>query len=137
MKELEVDEDGVETLVLVDGQRITDVDEFIYCTGYLFHFPWMDPALALQTRCRSYSDNLYRGVFLNKDPRMIYIGSQVGPYTFHLFDAQAWLAKNYIIGKYEVPDQETMQADIDHWLEKLDTCADTQKFQTDYLMHVV
>ena len=38
----------------------------------------------------------------------MYIGMQDQFYTFNMFDAQAWYARDYMMGKMKLPDQEKM-----------------------------
>ncbi len=43
---------------------------------------------------------------------------QVQYYTFNMFDAQAWYARDVIMGKAALPSLEEMQADSQAWREK-------------------
>jgi trimethylamine monooxygenase len=36
-------------------------------------------------------------------------------YTFTMFDAQAWYARDTILGKIQIPSSEDRQADMDIW----------------------
>lgn len=61
--------------MLADGQKIEGVNEFIYCTGYLIDFPWLDPELSVDARAGDYVKNLYHGMFLTKHPRLVILGA--------------------------------------------------------------
>lgn len=117
--------DGVEEvpqLHKVDGNtaHFTDgstrrCDAIILCTGYQHHFPFMEDSLRLVTNNILYPPNLYKGVFWDDNPKCMYLGMQDQFYTFTLFDAQAWYARDYILGRLQLPSKTEMQQDIAHW----------------------
>ena len=90
-----------------------DVDAVILCTGYKHHFPFMDNAIRLRTPNVLASDDLYKGVAYIKNPNVFYIGMQDQWFTFNMFDAQAWWARDVIMDRIEIPNTPAMQADID------------------------
>jgi hypothetical protein len=49
----------------------------------------------------------YRGMFWIKNPRLIHIAPHSGFFTFNLFDAQAWLCRDVILGRHVLPALET------------------------------
>jgi trimethylamine monooxygenase len=100
------------TATFKDGTT-KDVDAVILCTGYKHHFPFMEDKLRLRTPNVLASDDLYKGVAYIKNPDLFYIGMQDQWFTFNMFDAQAWWARDVIMGRISVPDQAAMQADID------------------------
>ena len=73
----------------------------------------MDNALRLRTPNVLASDDLYKGVAYIKNPNVFYIGMQDQWFTFNMFDAQAWWARDVMMGRISVPDTDAMQADID------------------------
>ncbi len=117
-----------------------DVDSIILCTGYLHHFPFMAEELRLKTNNRLYPVNLYNGVVWEYNPKLMYLGMQDQWYTFNMFDAQAWYARDLILGRLTVPSQPEMHADIDKWREAEDNIADDYgaiKYQGDYTLHLM
>jgi hypothetical protein len=42
----------------------------------------------------------------------MYLGMQDQYYTFTMFDAQAWYARDYVLGRISLPSHEEMAADI-------------------------
>lgn len=119
----------------LDGS-LKEIDAIILCTGYLHHFPFIDDELRLKTRNRLYPPNLYKGVFWQDNPKMIYIGMQDQYYTFNMFDAQAWYARDVILGRMTLPEPGERQADIDNWValeEKLEDPYQAIDFQTEYV----
>lgn len=43
---------------------------------------------------------------------MMYIGMQDQWYTFNMFDAQAWYARDHILGKLTIPSKEDQAKDF-------------------------
>lgn len=127
------------TATFKDGTQ-KEVDAIILCTGYLHYFPFMAENLKLKTNNRLYPVNLYNGVVWEYNPKLMYLGMQDQWYTFNMFDAQAWYARDVIMGRLEVPSQEEMHADIDRWREVEDNLEDDYaaiRFQGDYTMRLM
>ena len=97
------------TCTFKDGSQ-RDVDAIILCTGYIHHFPFMPDELRLKTPNILYPEGLYMGVVWEKNPRLMYLGMQDQWYTFNMFDAQAWYARDVIMGRIEPPSLDEMQA---------------------------
>src|SRR5690606_4166562 len=91
------------------------VDAIILCTGYQHHFPFLPDELTLRTHNRLYPNGLYKGVFWQENPKLIYLGMQDQYYTFNMFDAQAWYARDVMLGRIPLPDAEARAADIAEW----------------------
>ena len=89
-----------------------DVDAVLLCTGYKHHFPFMADDLRLRTPNVLASDDLYKGVVFTKNPKLMYLGMQDQWFTFNMFDAQAWWARDVIMGRISVPDHAAMEADV-------------------------
>ena len=90
------------TVYFTDGTS-TEVDAIVSCTGYQHHFPFMDDDLRLVTTNRLATSMLYRGVVFQPDNRVMYLGMQDQWYTFNMFDAQAWYARDVILGRIALP----------------------------------
>ena len=89
-----------------------DVDAVILCTGYQHSFPFMADDLTLVTANRLATAMLYKGVAFNPNPDLFYIGMQDQWFTFNMFDAQAWWARDVIMGKIAIPDLAAREADV-------------------------
>ena len=127
------------TATFKDGTT-AEVDAIILCTGYLHHFPFMAENLKLKTNNRLYPVNLYNGVVWEYNPKLMYLGMQDQWYTFNMFDAQAWYARDVIMGRLDVPSQAEMHADIDKWREAEDNLPDDYaciEFQGKYTMDLM
>ena len=127
------------TVHFADGQT-RDVQAIILCTGYLHHFPFMPDDLRLETKNRLWTPGLYKGVAWERNPKLFYLGMQDQYYTFNMFDAQAWWARDVILGRIELPSVAEMTADSAGWLEReeaLETAYEEIDFQGDYTQELV
>ncbi len=123
------------TAYFKDGSS-KNIDAIILCTGYLHHFPFMAEELQLRTTNRMWAPGLYNGVVLEQNPKVMYLGMQDQYYTFNMFDAQAWYARDVIMGRIQLPSKEEMQADSAKWLEREATLENYEHeiwFQGDYI----
>jgi len=105
------------TAHFADGSS-KDVDAIVLCTGYQHHFPFLADELTLRTRNRLYPGDIYKGVFWIDNPKLMYLGMQDQYYTFNMFDAQAWYARDVILGRITLPDAEAMRADSQAWVQR-------------------
>lgn len=123
------------TAYFADGTS-KDVDAIILCTGYQHNFPFLPDSLRLKTNNRLWPLHLYKGIFWQENPKLMYIGMQDQYYTFNMFDAQAWLARDYVLGRYALPPADAQDAEIKAWRareEKIQTPFDGIDFQTEYM----
>lgn len=137
------DVDEVPLLTKVDGRTAhfqdgttRDVDAVILCTGYQHDFPFIEDSLRLRTENLLYTPDLYKGVFWIDNPKMMYLGMQDQYYTFTLFDAQAWYARDYILGRLSLPSKQEMADDVAAWRAREDNLADEHEeidFQADHI----
>ena len=90
-----------------------NIDAVILCTGYQHHFPFMPDELRLRTANRLAAADLYKGVAYVHNPALFYIGMQDQWFTFNMFDAQAWWARDVIMGKIDIPaSKDALVADV-------------------------
>ncbi|HUH35260.1 MAG TPA: NAD(P)/FAD-dependent oxidoreductase [Moheibacter sp.] len=111
-------------------------DAVIFCTGYQHKFPFLPDNLRLKTKNCLYPDAIYKGVIFNENPQLIYLGMQDQYYTFNMFDAQAWFARDYMLKRIEIPSQEEREKDMAHWMQGEENCEnsfDHVDFQTAYI----
>lgn len=132
----------VPLMTKVEGSRVhfrdgssADYDAIVLCTGYLHHHPFIEDSLRIKSRNRLYPPNLYKGVFWWGNPKLMYLGMQDQYYTFNMFDAQAWYARDVILGRIELPALGDQAADIVKWTAMEEAVADPFQaidFQTEY-----
>ena len=141
------------TATFADGST-RHVDAIILCTGYVHHFPFLGEGLRLnphadplQPKNKIWLRGLYRGIFWIDNPRLLHVGPHTGFFTFSLFDAQAWLARDAVMGTYALPAAAEMRA---HDAMMTQRCRDLDRddghgsydhrcigFQGDYLAELV
>ena len=117
-----------------------DVDAIILCTGYLHHFPFLPDDLRLVTTNRLWPSNLYKGVVWEKNPKLMYLGMQDQFYTFNMFDAQAWYARDVFLGRIQLPSAEEMASHSASWLAREEALEDDEQmiwFQGDYTKELI
>ncbi|WP_322044822.1 NAD(P)/FAD-dependent oxidoreductase [Paraburkholderia sp. J67] len=122
-----------------DGS-VKHIDAIILCTGYKHHFPFLPDSLRLKTNNRLWPLDLYQGIFWESNPRLIYLGMQDLWYSFNMFDAQAWYARDVMLGRIALPAREAMTADNLAWRareEALVTNQDMFEFQGSYIEQLV
>jgi trimethylamine monooxygenase len=127
------------TATFKDGST-AEVDAIILCTGYLHHFPFMADDLKLRTANRLATADLYKGVTYVNNPKLFYLGMQDQWYTFNMFDAQAWWARDVILGKIALPDKAAMLADVEDRVAREDageTAYDAIRYQGDYVRELI
>ncbi len=111
-------------------------DAVVMCTGYQHKFPFLPDELRLKTKNNLYPDQVYKGIFFNELPQLIYLGMQDQYYTFNMFDAQAWVARDFMMEELVLPEKDQRRKDMDDWLNRLnnlDGCYNAVDFQSDYI----
>ena len=117
------------------------IDAIILCTGYKHFFNFLPDDLRLKTKNRLATADLYKGVVWVHNPKLFYLGMQDQWFTFNMFDAQAWWARDAIMGKIALPaDKAAMLADVKEREEREEASDDTKyaiKYQADYVKELV
>jgi trimethylamine monooxygenase len=128
------------TCTFKDGST-ADVDAIILCTGYQHHFPFMAKDLRLSTANRLCCDRLHEGVVWPDNNRLFYMGMQDQWLTFNMFDAQAWYARDVILGRINLPDRAIMDKEWAECRAKEDSLSGTDesmiRHQADYVKHLI
>ncbi len=98
-------------LHVADGPLVTNLDAFLYCTGYHYAFPFLEEGVV--TVRDNWVHPLYRDMIPPDDPTIIFIGIPYSVIPFPLFELQAkWFAKA-ISGEIGVVDKSEMHAQLD------------------------
>ena len=138
----------VPALLKVDGKTAhfkdgsqKEVDAVILCTGYKHHFPFLPDDLRLKTVNRLAAADLYKGMAWVHNPNLFYLGMQDQWFTFNMFDAQAWWARDVMMGKIDIPsDKAALMADVAERETREEASDDTKyaiKYQGDYVKELV
>ncbi|HLS30216.1 MAG TPA: NAD(P)/FAD-dependent oxidoreductase [Flavobacteriaceae bacterium] len=115
-------------------------DGVVMCTGYQHKFPFLPDPLRLKAKNDMYIDNLYKGILYQDVPQLFYLAMQDQYYTFNMFDAQAWLARDIMMGEFDLPSKEERRKDIDKWLAKeaeIKNANDEIDFQAAYIKDLI
>ena len=127
------------TVYFSDGSQ-QQADAIIFCTGYQHHFPFLPDHLRLKTNNRLWPLGLYKGIFWQDNPRLMYLGMQDQFYTFNMFDAQAWYARDVMLGRIKLTSPQDMQSHSLRWRareEKLKSPEEQILFQGDYIKELI
>lgn len=128
------------TATFKDGSTKT-IDAIILCTGYKHHFPFLPDDLRLKTANRLATADLYKGVAYVHNPSLFYIGMQDQWFTFNMFDAQAWWARDVILGRIQIPgDKKALVADVEDRVAREDAGEDDHdaiEYQGNYVKELI
>ena len=118
-----------------------EVDAIILCTGYKHHFPFLPDDLRLKATNRLATADLYKGVAWINNPKVFYLGMQDQWFTFNMFDAQAWWARDVILDKISLPgDKAEMLADVNERIVREEVSDDGKyciRYQGDYVQELI
>jgi trimethylamine monooxygenase len=117
-----------------------EIDAIILCTGYQHHFPFLPEDLRLKTANRLWPLGLYKGVVWENNPKLSFIGMQDQFYTFNMFDAQAWFARDVIMNRIKLPKLDAMRKDSMKWRkreEKLENAEQMIWYQGDNVKELI
>jgi trimethylamine monooxygenase len=130
-----------ETAYFKDGSS-QEVHAIIFCTGYIYHFPFLDDNLRLKSPPRSlYPPGLYKGMFWLNQPRLLYLGMQRSTFSFNIGNVQTWYARDVILEKIILPStKDEMQCNMALWQEKgksVQNLSDYVHFQKEYILDLI
>ncbi|XP_063831480.1 senecionine N-oxygenase-like isoform X1 [Ostrinia nubilalis] len=107
-------------VIFTDG-TYEDIDDVIYCTGYEYHYPFLDESSGLNISAHSVVP-LYRYLVNINQPTMLIMGLVVRACLVVALDAQARYATALIKGDFTLPPQEVMMRD---WQRQYDVIRST------------
>lgn len=101
-------------IVLEDDSILENIDKIIYCTGYLYSFPFLntyndgqhaDSVLTKGDRI----NRLYKQIFYIPDPTLVFINMTKFTIPFPLAESQGTVAAAVFSGRITLPDDSTMR----------------------------
>lgn len=123
-------------LCLPEGTNL-DIDEFMYCTGYCYDFPFLTDDIVKVEDNRVYA--LYRDIVPPRHPTLAFIGIPFLIVPFPLFEMQSKWFGHVLAGKLELPAPRLMFDDIDRAIADMNARGIPQRHfhklgdrQTDY-----
>lgn len=131
------------TAHLNDGSQVDNIDAIIFCTGYRHSYPFMSRRFRLQ--CGTHQlilPNLYKSLFWNDQPNLIYLGLTKYIYTFYIFEIQARIVHDVILGRIQLPNQNERQTNLNEWLIRDEPTLSSDIFaviqlQNDYIRDIL
>ena len=117
-----------------------DMDAIILCTGYRHNYPYLPDELRITGANLLWKDGLYNGVVWIDNPKFLYVGVQDQFFTFNMFDAQAWYARDVIMGRIPLPSRAEMEANDKAWSERNAKLEDAEQqiyYQGDYVKGLI
>ena len=104
-----------------DGSQHNKVDMIIFATGYKLDFRFLESNLRLKGESSLMYNELYKGVFFQNNPNLMYVGMIRPIISFPVYDRQAWLVKEYTTeGRLKaLPSAEDRKKDIGKWMDNL------------------
>jgi trimethylamine monooxygenase len=118
-----------------------DIDACILCTGYKHHFPFLGDDLRLKSANKLATADLYKGVVYVHNPKLMFLGMQDQWFSFNMFDAQAWWARDVIMGKIRLPaDKAGLLADVQSRVKAEEAVKESHaaiRYQGDYIKELI
>jgi hypothetical protein len=98
------------TVVFEDGHIEKDVDSIIFCTGYMYSFPFLKglspPLVTDGTRTR----NLYQQIFYYPDPTLSFLGLPQRIVPLPVSESQSAVIARLYSGRLSLPTESKMKA---------------------------
>ena len=138
-------QDENNSVVFEDGRIEENIDAIIVCTGFNHYYPFLADNLKLKSRDALYPKKLYKGIFWQDNPKLMYIGAPHTIFTFPLFEIQAAYSRDAIIRKDVMLQNsnsnsaKNRETDIAKWLQKAKIPDPTAAifFQAEYLKNLL
>ena len=103
-----------------DGSKHENIDMIMFATGYKFDFRFLENSeLRLKGGSSLVYKSLYKSTFHQANSKLLYIGMIKPLFSFPMYDRQAWLVKEVLLGKKGLPSVDERQKDIDSWMKRL------------------
>lgn len=126
---IEVDQPNVEYLKLVtgydfndnrsaytvDGKKVSAIDKIIFCTGYLYTFPFLERYLPGVTD-GTWVPNIYKQIFNVDDPTLAFVGLPKFIVPMPLSESQGAIVARVFSGRLTLPDVESRREDYEREL---------------------
>jgi hypothetical protein len=98
-----------DTIELIDGAKLTDIDAVIFCTGYLYSLPMFPKEAGFITSDGFYVHRLYQQTFYTEDPSLVFMGLPKQVIPFPTFQNQAIALVKVWAQKLFLPSREIMR----------------------------
>ena len=92
-------------VIFEDGSILVNPDFIIYCTGYLFSYPYLNRLTNGKLTDGNIVTNLYQHTFLINEPLITILGVPLDGISFRIFEYQAVLLSRYLTAKISLPSR--------------------------------
>jgi hypothetical protein len=106
------------SIELVDGTILSDIDVVVFCTGYLYSLPMFPKEAGFITEDGLYVHQLYGQTFYVEDPTLVFMGLPKQVIPFPTFQNQAIVVAKVWAGNLSLPSQTVMRKEEFARLEK-------------------
>ncbi|RCK56239.1 Thiol-specific monooxygenase [Candida viswanathii] len=99
----------------VDGEVVKDIDNVIFCTGYLYSIPFLKVEGIITDGFRVH--NVYKQIFNISDPSLSFVALLRDVLPMPIAESQSALIARVYSGRYQLPSEHERQKSYDEELE--------------------
>ncbi|CCG83557.1 putative Flavin dependent monooxygenase [Taphrina deformans PYCC 5710] len=105
-----IETDG--SVVLLDGTVLANIDRLVFCTGYLYSFPYLEESTTrrFMSPDGEYLRDLYEQVFCIDDPTLAFLAMGMSIVPFPIAEAQSCYVARVWTGRLRLPRRADMTA---------------------------
>ncbi|OBT70228.1 hypothetical protein VE03_00205 [Pseudogymnoascus sp. 23342-1-I1] len=106
------------TIRFIDGRTETGVDEVIFCTGYLYSYPFLQNLEPSVVTTGYRTENLYLHIFYHPEPTLSFLCLPIRIVPFITAEVQSALVARFLAGRFALPSLSERTAWEDRLLEE-------------------
>lgn len=91
------------TIRFIDGRIETGVDDVIFCTGYLYSYPFLQNLKPAVVTTGNRTDNLYLHIFYHEEPTLSFLCLPIRIVPFIMAEVQSALVARFLAGRFALP----------------------------------
>ncbi|KFY34457.1 hypothetical protein V494_06753 [Pseudogymnoascus sp. VKM F-4513 (FW-928)] len=91
------------TVRFIDGRIESGVDDVIFCTGYLYSYPFLQNLKPAVVTTGYRTENLYLHLFYNPEPTLSFLGLPIRIVPFIIAEVQSALVARFLAGRIALP----------------------------------
>lgn len=99
------------SIITEDGETVSDIDVVIFCTGYLYSFPFLKSYMDEKSSIITNGDmvhELYKHIFYIPDPSLVFMAIPKLVVPMPLAESQAAVISRVFSGDLPLPDKQSM-----------------------------
>ncbi|KXL44522.1 hypothetical protein M433DRAFT_154980 [Acidomyces richmondensis BFW] len=98
------------SLRFIDGSVESDIDAVVYCTGYLYSFPFLNSLVPPVVTTGEWVENTYQHIFYQPQPSLAFLLLNQKVIPFPLAEAQSAIIARMFSGRLFLPSRDDMLA---------------------------